>query len=109
MEHAHQDHLVEMLDDVHDEVKNRHFHKSQAGQKDVKIQLTHHDNRGFGKKLYFNPGIFFDKESGQNIVLEQGLGNTEGHSEASVGEPSTKKTKRNRDRRPHGDFSTSEK
>lgn len=101
-----------MLDDVHKQVRNRRFYKSQAGQKDVKIQCTRRDNRGFTKKLYFNPGIYFDDESDKMNVSSQGLGNTERSLEAAEAGPSTKMTNRNRDRRthcPHGDFSTAEK
>ena len=98
MNQAHQVHLLKMLDDVHKQVRNRRFYKSQAGQKDVKIQCTRRDNRGFTKKLYFNPGIYFDDESGQMIV------------QSRINAPyTTKRTRRHGDRRSHGDFSTPEK
>ena len=101
-----------MLDDVHTKVKNRHLPKCQAGQKNVKTQCTRRDNRGFVKELYFNPGIYIDEASGETIVmhLSQGFVSTDRSLETAVAEPSTKKTKLNRgDRRPQGDFLTSEK
>ena len=104
MNQAHQVHLLKMLDDVHKLVRNRRFKESKAGQKNVKIQCTRRDNRGFTKELYFNPGIYFDDQDNM-IVSRQGPENTDGYSDAS--EPSTNKTKRNQDPNRHrGDSST---
>ena len=98
MNQAHQVHLLKMLDEVHKQVRNYRFYESKSGQKNVKIQCTRRDNRGFTKELYFNPGIYFDNKD-RMIVSRQG------YLEAS--ESSTYKAKRNQDRNRHrGDSST---
>ena len=82
-------HLVDMLDGVHHMVKNHSEFKNKI------VQISEHINRGFSKKLYFNPGIYFDDQGRQQFYQDVSI---EPLTSSALPMPSTSGTARQRQR-----------